>query len=243
MKKTVSLLLCLFTVFCFAACGKQPEKTDAATETTTDYKNYTYTKPDAALSASGNLGGAVTWEFYGDGSLFVEGSGSMPDWTKIKDLAWRDKINDIKSVHIGKGITAVGDFAFAYCHNLTFVYISETVTSIGNSAFIRCEKLTSVQLPDSVTEIEAFAFAHCLSLESVNIPENATTLGDTAFGGCSKIKEIRLHGNISYIGSYCFAGWGEEQSITIESPESYINENWNEDWDINCSASIKISYE
>lgn len=240
MKKTVSVILSLLMLLSFAACGKEAEKTNPQ-KTEAIYENTTYSKPEKTPLANGSLTPEISWELFDDGSLYVEGTGAMPDWAKIKDLAWRDRIHHIKSVYIGDGITRIGNYAFSYCQNLSSVYISETVTSIGNSAFIRCENLRAVRIPDSVTEIEAFAFAHCLSLESVNIPESVTLLGDTAFGGCSKIGEISLHKNITYVGEYCFAGWGENQIINIACDESYIKDNWHENWDINCSASKHIS--
>lgn len=243
MKKTVSILLCLLTVFCFAACGKQPEKTDTVKDLASDYKNYNYTKPDAKITASGKLLGNVTWEFYDDGSLFVEGNGSMPDWARIKDLAWRDKIQEIKSVHIGKGVTDIGDFAFAYCRNLTFVYIPDTVTSIGDSSFIRCENLKGIYIPESVTQIGASAFAFCLNLEEVNIPENVTYLAESTFSSCTAVKELNVHNNISYVGKGCFAGWTQEQKLNIDNFQSYIEEKWDEEWNLNCSATLHINRE
>ncbi len=241
MKKTVSFLLCLLTVFCFAACGKEPEKTDVEKNLSEDYNNYTYTKPDTALTASGTLIGDVIWELYADGSLFVEGNGNMPDWARIRDAAWREKIHDIKSVHIGKGVTSIGDFAFAYCQNLTFVYIPGTVKSIGDSAFIRCENLKEIYIPDTVTEIGASTFAYCLNLAQINVPETVTSLGESAFSGCTAIKELTVHKNISYIGKNCFSGWTEEQSISIGNSQSFIKNKWDEEWNLNCSATIQIN--
>lgn len=243
MKKAVSILLCLIMMFSFAACSEQPENAVSEKETSIDYKNYTYTKPDTSLTAQGILIGTVTWELYDNGSLYVEGEGSMPDWAKISDLAWRDKIHEIKSVYIGKGITAIGDFAFAYCSNLSSVYIPDTVTSVGNSAFIRCERLAGITLPGTVTEIGDSAFAYCLVLKSFAVPENVTSIGSSAFSGCTEIDEISIQLNVSYIGHGCFAGWTEEQKINVNNSESYISENWDEEWDSDCSASIHISHE
>lgn len=242
MKKAVSIAVCLIMLFSFAACNKQPENT--VTELSTiDYENYTYTKPDSSVEIEGTLTDSVTWELYDDGSLYIEGNGDMPDWTKIGDLAWRDKSHKINSVYISKGITSVGDFAFAYCQNLSLVYMPDTITSIGNSAFIRCERLEHIQLPDSVTEIGDSAFAYCLTLSSVNIPESVTSLGGSAFGFCTAIKELTIHSDISYVGEGCFAGWTEEQKITVKNSDSYISQNWNLEWSADCSAPININQE
>ena len=153
MKKTVSVILSLLMLLSFAACGKEAEKTNPQ-KTEAIYENTTYSKPEKTPLANGSLTPEISWELFDDGSLYVEGTGAMPDWAKIKDLAWRDRIHHIKSVYIGDGITRIGNYAFSYCQNLSSVYISETVTSIGNSAFIRCENLRAVRIPDSVPKLK-----------------------------------------------------------------------------------------
>lgn len=243
MKKLVSIFLCLIMLFSFSACSEKPENTGTESKNIIDYKNYTYTKPDTDLSASGNLLGNVTWELYSDGSLYIEGEGDMPDWARISDLAWRDKLHEIKRVYIGKGITSVGDFAFAYCSNLTAVYIPDTATSVGNSSFIRCERLTDIALPSTVTEIGDSAFAYCLVLKSIIIPEELTSVGNYAFSSCIAMEEIKIHSNVSYIGIGCFTGWTEEQKITVSNSESYISKNWDKDWATDCSALVHVNQE
>ncbi len=65
----------------------------------------------------------------------------------------------IKTVIIGKDITAIGEEAFKDCTALTSVVIPDGVRKIGWGAFRGCTGLSSVTLPDSVTEIGYEAFA------------------------------------------------------------------------------------
>ena len=56
------------------------------------------------------------------------------------------------------GVTSVGDYAFAFCDNLTIIEIPNSVTDIGVAAFADCTSLTNVIISDSVISIGEFAF-------------------------------------------------------------------------------------
>ena len=58
-----------------------------------------------------------------------------------------------KNTTIPNSVTAIGNFAFAYCYGLTSIVIPNSVTEIGNGAFEGCAGLTSVVIPNSVTSI------------------------------------------------------------------------------------------
>ena len=61
-------------------------------------------------------------------------------------------------------VNTIGDFAFAWCENLTSITIPDSVTSIGERALVRCKNITSITIPDSVTSIGEMAFYDCTSL-------------------------------------------------------------------------------
>ena len=70
----------------------------------------------------------------------------------------------IKEVNINKGITSIGDFAFAGLNNVMSVSIPETVTSIGLRSFTNCWSMTSITIPENVMFIDELAFAGCQGL-------------------------------------------------------------------------------
>ena len=61
------------------------------------------------------------------------------------------------------GVTAIGEYAFSACDNLTSIEIPNSVTTIGNMAFSGCSNLTSITIPNSVRSIGSRAFYRCLT--------------------------------------------------------------------------------
>ena len=91
---------------------------------------------------------------------------------------------NITSVHFGRNVSIIREYAFAGCSKLNNVVLTSGVTSIGESAFNGCSSLTNISLPDSITRIETATFAGCSSLTSIEIPATVTFLGQGAFNGC-----------------------------------------------------------
>ena len=70
------------------------------------------------------------------------------------------------------------------------------VTTIGDYAFAYCGELTSVKIPNSVIIIGNFAFYNCSGLKSVTIGDSVTSIGDSAFSGCSGLTSVKYLGTI-----------------------------------------------
>ena len=92
----------------------------------------------------------------GDGTCYVSGIGRCTDTDLI-----------IPSNSYGNSVTAIGDYAFSSCINLTSAVIPDTVNSIGTGAFQWDENLTSVVIPDTVTSIGNDVFWGCTSLTNI----------------------------------------------------------------------------
>ena len=150
---------------------------------------YTTRKPLDLPFLSGECGDGVTWELYQNGDFKVLGSGAMTNYTSYTEQPWGTFRHMIKKVIIGKDITAVGNYAFAYCQNLESIEFESgsCLGSIGILSFINAPKLVSVTLPDTVTSISAYAFGDCFALESLYIPDGVNFIYFSAFNGSGKL--------------------------------------------------------
>ena len=76
-------------------------------------------------------------------------------------------IKGCKNTVIPGTVTAIGDYAFAFCRDMRNVSIPNSVTLIGEFAFGDCHEMGSVFIPGSVTSIGACAFQNCSGLTDV----------------------------------------------------------------------------
>ncbi len=161
--------------------------------------------------AGGVCGENVQWNFYGNGVLRISGSGAMTNLTSHSQQPWANYRHLIEKIVIGKEITYIADYAFAYSPNVTVVEFEEgsILATVGSLAFRNCAILTSVVLPDSVVQIKGYAFDDCYALENFRMSQNVVSIKDTAFGDCSKMvmsvaegtygEEFAKANNINYV--------------------------------------------
>ncbi len=184
---------------------------------------------------------SLTWELSEDGVLFISGTGNM--WGG-DTVPWSSSAKSITAVHIGSGVTSIGNGAFYTCNNLKEITIPDSVTRIGDYAFDGCTSLTSVSIPDSVTKIGFSAFSHCTSLTSVTIPDSVTdfsgafqsctalasvtigdgvtTIGNAAFNACTSLTEITIPDSVTTIGNSAFARCTSLTSVSIPNSVTTI---------------------
>ena len=134
----------------------------------------------------------VTWNLE-NGTLTISGAGAMTSAPWLQ--AHRD---EIQTVVIEEGVTAIADYAFRDCVNLVSVSfpagmnpaavrpqtakMGATLKTIGEGAFLNCSGLTEITLPGSVTDIGDGAFMYCTGLEQITFTGDAPTLGEGCFG-------------------------------------------------------------
>ena len=193
-----------------------------------------YCIPVSVSAVEGGVcGDGLTWSFdETSGTLTVEGSGDMADYTAAS-APWYGLRSKITGLELSSGVTHLGDNALYGLNSLTYnsyggakylgnsadpyiVFVapdSERCTSmtlhestkfIGSYAFGDCVKLTSVDIPAGLLEICGSAFANCPKLESADLPEGLLRIGASAFGGCLSLSNVRIPQSVISVGKSAF---------------------------------------
>ncbi len=121
-------------------------------------------------------------------------------------------------------VTAIGDFAFEGCTQLTEVIIPNGVITIGQEAFRGCSQISSVSIPDSVTNIGYLAFCDCRGLSSIVIPPNVECTGERAFFGCSGLTNVTISSGVKCISDFSFYECSGVREIEIPSSVTKIDD-------------------
>lgn len=125
---------------------------------------------------------------------------------------------------ISDNVSIIGDYAFAWCSNLSNVLFFGNVTKIGNSAFYYCVNLTRMSIPSSVITIESNAFAYCKNILDLYIGNGVTYIGEYAFNGCSSLTNVTFENVNSWVISlgYSFDGTSVSSKTLSSSKEAAI---------------------
>ena len=186
-----------------------------------------------------------------DKSIVIGGWGAIPNYTDVgaenESLPpWYSQKDDIKSVVIGEGITAVGDKAFKNHTGVCELTLSSTLEKIGEQAFVRIGAVPCVKIPDEVQEVgqRAFrfskiksvvlppndvnlyiAFVDCGELTRVEIPDGVKKLSVGAFLNCSNLREAKFGSTLAAIGQESFSGCAALEKIYLSDSVTNIGKN------------------
>ena len=117
-------------------------------------------------------------------------------------------------------VDRIGNYAFAFCANLTSITIPNSVTSIGDDAFRACYSLASITIPDGVTSIGDDAFYGCTKLTSIRIPGGVTLIGNYAFLSCTSLTKFLVDQNNPNYSSDGIALYNKDKTKLIQVPAS-----------------------
>ena len=176
---------------------------------------FPYARVNAAVVASGECGkngNNLTWTLDDEGTLTITGTGEMADWefndvggyTAVNCSPWKNDVDNIKRIVLDKGVSSIGNSAFAACKQANSVEIPESVNRIGSNSFGYCENIQSVVIPYGVREIEKGVFGSCKSLKSIIIPDSVNSIGDYAFCSCNSLESVFISESVNAIGEQAF---------------------------------------
>ena len=120
---------------------------------------------------------------------------SRGDCNAIIETESNKLIAGINTSKIPDGVTAIDDYAFYYCSNLTDINIPDTVTAIGNYAFYYCTNLENITIPDNLSTIGNYAFIYCKKITSFHLPAGTTNVGSGIFTNCQGLSSITVDNN------------------------------------------------
>lgn len=90
--------------------------------------------------------------------------------------------NDFTEITIPESVKTIGEGAFTFCDQMTSIDLLSGISAIPPKLFWECSSLTNVTIPSNVTSIGDSAFYHCRSLTVLVIPKTILELGNNLFG-------------------------------------------------------------
>ena len=127
-------------------------------------------------------------------------------------------LESLRTVSIGKSVTAIGMSAFDECVGLTSVHIKDLAawctisyhdwTSnplyYARRLFLNGEEIKDLVIPSTVMVISSFAFVSCSHLTTVTIPNTVTSIGDYAFEDCPSLVRATIGNGVANMGTKIF---------------------------------------
>ena len=159
--------------------------------------------PIGSLAEGDNkCGEDLTWEFKG-GTLSIDGTGEMYDYSEDYLAPWNEHCLEITNVTISDGVTSIGSYAFCYC-SVKSITLPFGLKHIGSSAFFNCPNIQQINIPDSVEYIDPYAFSCCKGLHTVQLPASLTLISEELFAECDNLRNLSIPDTVTEIGANAF---------------------------------------
>ena len=158
-----------------------------------------------------------SWILYNDGTLIIDGTGNMPEWSETNLPPWNIYRDEIVKLVISGNIENVGSYAFYNMDTLQSARIGSLVKTIDEYAFYECDNLLAVAMgKDSILqEIDEQAFYYCINLRCVNLLDSVETIGREAFEYCTSLRYILQFNCVKNLENYAFFGCEKLKQITL----------------------------
>ena len=129
---------------------------------------------DSGYCGIDDTGANVSWSFDNEGTLYIGGTGAIPDYEKlVRNQPWWSYRKKITKLIIGDGISRIGNRAFQGASSITSATLGQGIKSIGDYAFQGCTSLMELSMPEEDVRLGAVPFnntpieADALAIESV----------------------------------------------------------------------------
>lgn len=144
-------------------------------------------------------------------SPYTEGSITIPDKITVDGISYN--------------VTAINDYAFAGCYDLTSVDMADSITSIGKSAFMNCCNLKTINLSNNLVALGEGCFSYCSNLTEIALPDSVNTINKYIFQSCSNLQKVKLSKNINTIPHDCFSCCSNLKNIIMPDKVTLIGSN------------------
>ena len=183
--------------------------------------------------SSGTCGENLTWKFDEDGTLTINGTGAMEDYTTALDTPWKSL--NVKKVIIEEGVQYVGAWSFTYINTIESIELPNSLTSMGMAAFCGTG-IESIELPDRIKELNG-TFSNCEKLKQIKWPSELKTIGQHAFNNCISLTSIKIPNSVTSIKAYAFSKCNGLTEFTV--PENVTELTGSVFW--NCESLKKVT--
>lgn len=189
------------------------------------------------LKYYGSGGDNLTYTFYNDGKLIIEGFGKMSKFTLSYDSMvpyqpWSEYREQITSVYVSNGITSIGENAFFGCSNLSEIYLGNTITDIGSNAFWDTEYFSNTDNWDgSVLYIGDYLIDSSDLPSKIVVKDGTKVIADKAFFDQDRLQTIVLPNSLKTIGFNAFNCADYLEKIIFNGTvEEYCNISFGDNW-------------
>ena len=170
----------------------------------------------------------LQWTFANDGTLTISGNGELTEnYTYGVEAP-----NQMQTLIIEKGVTAIGAQAFKGKTTLQKMVIGSNVTAIGNYAFadINNRQLTSLVMPAELRTIGDNAFSGNTYVESIDFNAKLQSIGAYAFKDCYRVSEMTCLAVVTpNVGTNALSSINENATLCVpaECLKKYkVDPNW-----------------
>lgn len=139
-------------------------------------------------------------------------------WIGNKAFASNSKI---KSVHIPKSVTFIGEAVFADCDNLTKITADNSIYASTGTILYRKDnnriigyacgaKTTELTIPSYIKYVAPYSFDGANNLKTVITNKGLKEIGYNSFSNCDNLKTIYVTDKSTFVDGYLFGGgWSD----------------------------------